>query len=219
MPSLLPVQIVLVGKAPAPGRSKTRLTPPLSPTEAAEVAAALLTDAVNAVNETPVVRRVLALDGAPGPWLPADWDLLTQRGHGLGERLCHAALDAYEALPAPVLLLVTDTPLLTPALLAQACGLLLDEEHHAVLGRAPDGGWWTLGMRRPHPEAFTEVPMSTDHTGRVEREVLERLGMRTAGLPELSDIDVVGDLVAIRPHLDPASALARVMTGLAAEVA
>jgi rSAM/selenodomain-associated transferase 1 len=217
--SPLPVQIVLVGKAPTPGRSKTRLTPPLSPTQAAEVAAALLVDAINAVNATPVVRRVMALDGAPGPWLPAEWDLLTQRGGDLGERLCQAALDAYDVLPVPVLLLVTDTPLLTPALLSQACGLLLGAEHDAVLGHAPDGGWWTLGMRRPHPRAFLGVPMSTDHTGKVQRQVLERLGMRTARLPELSDIDVADDLVAIKPYLDPASELGRVISELSADVA
>ena len=67
---LLAAQVVVIAKEPIPGRVKTRLTPPFTPEEAAALAEASLTDTLAAVADTTVARRVLALDGTPGRWLP-----------------------------------------------------------------------------------------------------------------------------------------------------
>src|SRR5437879_13795216 len=80
--------IIVVAKDPRPGRVKTRLCPPCSPTEAATLAEAALRDTLAAAVRTePAGRVVLALDGEPGSWLPRGVDVIRQRGHGLAARL------------------------------------------------------------------------------------------------------------------------------------
>ena len=71
----LAAQIVVIGKAPVPGRVKTRLTPPFSPGQAAQLAEAALADTLAAAAQVSVTRRVLALDGQPGDWLPAGFEV------------------------------------------------------------------------------------------------------------------------------------------------
>ena len=91
---LLAAQIVVIAKEPYPGRVKTRLTPPFTPVQAAELAAASLSDTLAAVAETTVARRVIALEGTPGRWLPPGFDVIGQRGAGLDERIAWALADA-----------------------------------------------------------------------------------------------------------------------------
>ena len=64
------VNLLIIAKAPIPGRSKTRLCPPCTPLEAARIAEAALADTIAVVMATPGVRPILALDGEPGSWLP-----------------------------------------------------------------------------------------------------------------------------------------------------
>jgi uncharacterized protein len=182
--------IAVIAKAPAPGRSKTRLCPPCTPEQAAALAEAALADTLQAVAATPAARRVLVLDGAPGPWLPDGFDVIPQRGDGLGERLGNAFAD----IAGPALVVGMDTPQLTSTLLAQA---LLALEHGAVIGGAADGGYWAIGLRSPAPGAFARVPMSAPETGRVQRARLRALGIAFAELPVLRDVDTFADAVAV----------------------
>jgi glycosyltransferase A (GT-A) superfamily protein (DUF2064 family) len=129
------VALVVIAKAPAPGRSKTRLCPPCTPGQAAALAAAALRDTLAAVASTPARRRIVALDGEPDGWLPPGFALHAQRGTGLGERLA----DALAAAGGPALVVGMDTPQLTPALLRHAAGRLVEPGVDAVLGPALDG--------------------------------------------------------------------------------
>src|SRR5438105_3192912 len=86
--------VLVLAKAPEPGRVKTRLCPPLSPAQAADVATAALADTLDAVVACGAERRILALDGRPGPWLPAGFEVIEQRGAGLAERLANAWMAA-----------------------------------------------------------------------------------------------------------------------------
>jgi uncharacterized protein len=187
------VALVVIAKAPAPGRSKTRLCPPCTPEQAAMLAAAALSDTLAAVVATPASRRILALDGEPDGWLPPGFELHAQRGAGLGERLGHALA----AAGGPALVVGMDTPQLTPALLRVAAGRLREPEVDAVLGPAMDGGYWTIGLRRPDPAAFEGVPMSSAETCAAQRARLGELGLRTAELPALRDVDTIADAAAV----------------------
>ena len=183
------VALVVIAKAPAAGRSKTRLCPPCTPEQAAQLAEAALTDTLAAVAATPARRRLLALDGEPDRWLRPGFELHAQRGHGLGERLS----DALVAAGGPALVVGMDTPQLTPAVLTTAARRLLEPGVDAVLGPALDGGYWTIGLRRPDPRVFDDVPMSSTSTGRVQLARLESLGLRTVRLPALRDVDTIED--------------------------
>ena len=187
------VALVVISKAPLPGRCKTRLCPPCEPAEAARLGEAALRDTLAAVAHTPARRRLLALDGEPGAWLRPGFDLHAQRGGDLGERLGHAL----GAAGCAAVLVGMDTPQLTPALLAAAGRRLLEPGIDAVLGPALDGGYWTIGLRRPDPRVFEGVPMSTERTGKLQLQRLRALGLRVAILPTMRDVDTMDDALCV----------------------
>jgi rSAM/selenodomain-associated transferase 1 len=187
--SALAAQIMVIAKEPVPGRVKTRLTPAYTPAEAAELAEAALTDTLAAVVAANVTRRILALAGAPGRWLPPGFDVIAQRGGGLDERLAWALADALVACPAPLVFIGMDTPQVTPGLLAQAVEPLVSGAADATFGPAEDGGFWLLGLREIDPALVLGVPMSRSDTGARQLARLHHAGLRVRLLPELTDVD------------------------------
>ena len=180
--------LLVIAKAPAPGRVKTRLTPPCTPQEAAALAAAALDDTLAAAAKALLpARRVLVLEGEPGSWIPDAFEVIPQRGDGLGERLAAAFADA----DGPAFLVGMDTPQLTPALLD--AGLEALDGADAAFGAALDGGYWGLGLRRPDPEVFRDVPMSHPCTGLAQSVRLAELGLSTAVLAPMLDVDTIED--------------------------
>jgi uncharacterized protein len=181
-------QVIVIAEAPVPGLVKTRLTPPLRPREAALVAEAALADTLEVVAAVPAARRLLVLDGAPGPWLPAGFDVIGQRGAGPGERLAAAFADAHAAVPLPMVLIGTDTPQVTAVMLGDAVASLESGEADAVFGPAANGGFWLLGLRRPDRSLLAGVPMDAPESGRVLLERLAGDGLRVALAPRLTDL-------------------------------
>ena len=199
--------IAVIAKAPVAGRSKTRLTPPCTPEQAAALASAALADTLAAVAATPGARRVLVLDGAPGPWLRPGFEVLAQRGAGLAERLAAAFADIGE----PALVVGMDTPQLTPAMLRHALDRLAGAD--AVLGAACDGGYWAIGLRAADDAVFAGVPMSEPRTCAVQRARLHALGLATRELPGLRDVDDIADAHAVAA-LAPRTRFARTLAAL-----
>jgi rSAM/selenodomain-associated transferase 1 len=181
--------LIVLAKAPLPGRVKTRLTPPLRPEEAAALACAALEDTLAAMAGSRLAERlVVALDGEPGHWLPAEFEVIAQRGEGQAERLAAA----FEDVGDPALLVAMDTPQVTPQLLDAGLARLADGAD-AVFGPATDGGYWTIGLARPDARVFAGVPMSSSHTGAAQRARLQALGLATHHLPPLRDVDTFDD--------------------------
>ncbi|MBN1093420.1 DUF2064 domain-containing protein [Blastococcus sp. TML/M2B] len=211
---------LVITKAPVPGRSKTRLTPPCSPDQAAAIAAAAVGDTLDAVRAAPVAGRVVALDGPPGALDLTGFAVVPQVQGDLGTRLAAAFTDAMAGSTAPVLLIGMDTPQVTPELLAR-CAERLEAAGPgtAVLGTAPDGGWWALGVHRPEDAAvLATVPMSREDTAVRTRAALEGRGLVVVDLPELTDIDHFPDAVAVAALCAPGSRTARAVAATAADV-
>jgi rSAM/selenodomain-associated transferase 1 len=217
MASMLPVTLIVIAKEPVPGRVKTRLTPPFSPEQAAALAEAALADTLDAVAAAPVARRVLALAGTPGSWLPPGFEVIAQRGGGLDERLAaafdDAAFDAAGGAGLPMVLIGMDTPQVTPALLAEAARPLVSGAADAVFGPAADGGYWLLGLRSPDPSLLLGVPMSRPDTGRAQLARLAAGGLRVAMLPELTDVDHAADAERVAADI-PGSRFAQAIGAL-----
>jgi rSAM/selenodomain-associated transferase 1 len=200
--------VLITAKSPIPGRVKTRLTPPLSPMQATELAAAALLDTLDVAVQALDGRRdhvVVSLDGAPREAAFVDLEtelagciVTAQRGEQFGARLRHAHEDAAAAHPGrPVVQVGMDTPQLRPDSLRAAAAHLLDGSD-AVVGPADDGGWWLLGLADPEFAAVLPgVPMSTADTGRLTCEALEQLGLRLVQVEPAVDVDTYPDAVQV----------------------
>jgi len=228
--------IAVIAKAPAAGRSKTRLTPPCTPEQAAVIAAASVGDTLDAVRAAPVADRVVALDGHPGALDLDGFTVVPQVDGDLGTRLAAAFADAMTDGPVPTLLIGMDTPQVTPQLLADCLDrLVAGGPGTAVLGTAPDGGWWALGLHSALAAlVLPAVPMSRDDTAQrtraaleeagltvldlpaLTRAALEATGLTVLDLPELTDIDHFPDAVSVAALCPPDSRTRRVVDGIAA---
>ncbi|MEU5211604.1 DUF2064 domain-containing protein [Streptomyces sp. NPDC020742] len=198
-----PATLLVIAKEPVPGRVKTRLTPPYTPVEAAALAEAALTDTLHTVLRAPARRRVLVLDGRPGPWLPPGFEVVPQESGGLDERIAGAFDDCDDG---PALLVGMDTPQLTADVLS-AVGR---DGHDAWFGPAADGGFWALGFADPARAGslVRGVPMSTDRTGAIQRLRLAQAGLTVGDLPMLRDVDTAADAVSVARLCPPASRFA-----------
>ncbi len=202
--------VLVLAKAPQPGRVKTRLCPPLTEHEASAVAAAALTDTIRTIASVPGIQRVLAvtgeLDRAQGAGMIIEalrgFMIIEQRGDGLAERIVNAHRDCG---PGPVFQVGMDTPQLTEELIIAALRELTEEAGpDATLGPATDGGWWGLGLRRTARAApVGEVRMSTPNTGSDTLAALRSHGLRVSLLDPLRDVDTIADaraVAATAPH-------------------
>ena len=210
-------QVLVITKAPVPGRSKTRLTPPCSPDQAAGIAAAAVGDTLDTVRAAPVAGRVVVLDGHPGALDLDGFTVVPQIEGTLGARLAAAFADAMATGPVPTLLIGMDTPQVTAELLVR-CASLLESAGPgtAVLGTAPDGGWWALGLHSAEPAAvLAGVPMSRDDTAVLTRAALEATGLTVHELPQLTDIDHFPDALAVAGECPATSRTSLVVASVA----
>jgi rSAM/selenodomain-associated transferase 1 len=190
------VAIGLIAKSPVAGEVKTRLCPPLSPAEAATVAADLLLDtASNAAATGHAVVCVHHGEADPlrallGPRIA----LLAQRGDGLGARLAAAQADLHGQGHDRVLLLGADCPTADPDLLRVALAALDDAD--VVFGPAADGGYTMIGTRAPTPHLFPGVAMGTAAVLEQTLALARAAGTKVALVGERHDLDVAADFAA-----------------------
>jgi glycosyltransferase A (GT-A) superfamily protein (DUF2064 family) len=197
--------VLVMAKAPVPGQVKTRLCPPLSYAQAGAIAEAALADTLDAVARCGADRKVVALEGRPGPWLPPGFEVIRQRPGGLDRRLAGAWAD----VGGPGLQIGMDTPQVTAALLDSCLEKTFSPEATASLGLAGDGGWWAIGLSALWGvDVFTGVPMSTPATGRAQLDRLTETGHVVARLPELDDVDRFDDAGRVA-RMAPAGGFAR----------
>ncbi len=202
-----------MAKQPVPGKVKTRLCPPCTPEQASGLALAALEDTLDTVSATPAGRRILLLDGQFDA--PDGWDVVAQRGDGLGDRLANGFADAARDPGGgkPALLIGMDTPQVTAALLRDLCNRLSDVD--AVLGPAVDGGWWALALREPaHGGLLADVPMSRPDTGVRTLEALRCAGLSVAMAPALRDVDTADDLAEVAAQCQPGNRFAQAVRRL-----
>ncbi|HEY4267933.1 MAG TPA: DUF2064 domain-containing protein [Galbitalea sp.] len=184
--------LVIIAKETIPGRVKTRLHPPLSLEQAAELAAAAIQDTLAAVADLPATRRILAFDGNLYPPGSESCEIVHQVSGGLDARL-GAIFDECEG---PTVLIGMDTPQVNARHLAP----VFDDwpaDIDAWFGPATDGGFWALALREPDGDLIRGVPMSRDDTGAMQLRNLHVAGLRVGYLPELMDVDTIDDARAV----------------------
>ena len=212
--------IAVMAKAPRPGLVKTRLTPFLHPEEAAQMSAAFLRDittnialAAQSAAISPWIAYAPAgsaalFDGmlAPGTRLVlADGTIPAPLGvEGFGRCLLHAVLTLLDGDAAAVCLLNSDSPTLPTALLVQAAQALAAPGDRVVLGPAEDGGYYLIGMKRPHAGLFANIDWSTDRVAQQTRDRAAASGLEVVELATWFDVDdaaAMRRLIAPQPHV------------------
>jgi len=209
-PALRTPAIAVMAKAPVPGLAKTRLAPALGSEGAAALALRLLQHAVAqavAAGLGPVTlwaapdvhHPVFArLQAQHGLWLAAqaEGDIGRRMAHvfgaSYGQTVGRAVGPSFGPARGPLLLMGTDLPGLTAAVLREAAAALAD--HDAVFVPALDGGYGLVGLHRPAPGLFDGVAWSTPQVMAQTRQRLAAAGLRHAELPPLADIDEPADL-------------------------
>ncbi|MCU1387812.1 MAG: cofC 1 [Ilumatobacteraceae bacterium] len=206
--------VIVIAKAPLAGRVKTRCTPPCSPAQAAQLAEAALVDTLRAVDACSASRVVIALDGAPGSWLPTRFEVQPQCGGSLGDRLDHA----FRSVAAPAFLIGMDTPQITVHMIDRALERLRSPSSpDALVGPSEDGGFWSLGLRDPAADLCHDVPMSRNDTCSMLLRGLRRRGLSHEMLAVLTDVDDFATALDVA-GLAPNSRFAETIDRIAGEI-
>ncbi len=177
-------------KMPQPGRVKTRLAQSLGAEAACSAYQSLVDDLVsNLAGIGSVEIRVSPDDGRPGEigWLRDGWRVQGQGQGDLGERLDRGFRSAFEAGCRRVLAIGSDCPYVTEDLIREALESVAEDT--LVLGPAPDGGYWLIGMGRHAAALFEGIEWSTESVFDATCQRAEQLGLRVQQLPVLEDID------------------------------
>jgi uncharacterized protein len=206
--------LAVMAKAPRPGKVKTRLSPPLTPDQAAQLNNCFIRDTTENIHQVTegsnsagiVVYTPVGDETAFDNLLPPGFLLLGQRGDGFGERLTHACEDLFACEFSAVCLIDSDSPTMPQAALLQAVEWLSRPGDRVVLGGSDDGGYYLIGVKRVHRRLFQQIDWSTE---RVLAQTLERareIGLNAELLPAWYDVDDAATLERLRIELGEASA-------------
>src|SRR5262249_15766697 len=185
--------VVIMAKAPQAGEVKTRLCPPLSLADAAELYSRFLLDKIEQVRSlkatglaiayAPAEARAFFEQAAPG------FVLGGHAGDGLAEGVANSLGEILDEGYGGVLAIDSDTPTLPLGFLQQAIDLVMRPEIDVVLGPTEDGGYYLIGLRTVHRELFEAMAWSTNQVlGETVRRS-DAKGLRVACLPVWYDID------------------------------
>lgn len=198
--------MAIMAKAPRAGKVKTRLAPPLTLQETAELNICFLRDTAATLDAlhgaaplicyTPVGEES-AFDGL----FPETFALIPQRGEGFGERLHAAATDILACGFGAVCLIDSDSPTVPPATFAQAVGALAEPGDRVVLGPSHDGGYYLIGLKLAHAEPFHSINWSTEHVAEETRQRCKEAGLELVELPLWYDVDDARTLAILEREL------------------
>jgi uncharacterized protein len=184
-------------KAPQPGKVKTRLTPPLTPEEAAQLNTCFLRDLsvsiLQAGGQSPAKGvAVYTPRGAETSYaniLPEDFILLPQRAGDFGARLISAAEDLFAVGFGSVCLINSDSPTVPAESFAEAAIELANPGDRVILGPSKDGGYYLIGLKRMHRRLFEEIDWSTDRVCQQTKDRATELHLPIHELATGLDVD------------------------------
>ena len=207
-PQLSTIAVAMVCKTPAPGQSKTRLSPPLRPDECAAISACFIQD----VSRT--IAR-LAEDGDVSGYalytpqgseaalraiLPAGLAVLPQsreRPRGPPDPRLD---DLLKAGHHGAILVNADSPTL-PLSILRAAVEAVQRGDNVVLGPAHDGGYTLVGLSKTHPRLFKDIPWSTSDVYRLTLDRAGEIGLPVVDVPGWYDVDDQASLQMLEEEL------------------
>lgn len=198
--------LVVMAKAPRPGRVKTRLSPPLTLDQTAALNICFLRDTTENLASIPGSAGLISYtpvgdEALFAGLLPATFALVPQRGDGFGERLLAAAEDILAIGYGAVCLIDSDSPTVPAAAYRQAVSALAAPGDRIVLGPSHDGGYFCIGLKHPHPEPFERISWSTAAVCAETRQRCAARALEVVELPTWYDVDDAGTLDLLTAEL------------------
>jgi len=191
--------LLLFSRYPTPGKVKTRLIPGLGAEGAASLQRCLTRHILGVARrfvETAKIDLEVWFDGSRITLMQRMFGMefcyRPQGGGDLGQRMVQAFAAAFGQGRRQVVLMGSDCPEISEALLAESFFLL--EGYDLVLGPAKDGGYYLIGLRTWHPELFRDIPWGTGEVLEKTLAAARRLKLPVALLESLTDIDRPEDL-------------------------
>jgi uncharacterized protein len=190
--------LAVMTKAPEAGRVKTRLTPPLSAEEAAALNVCFLRDTTAAISRTAdatkkaqgiAVYTPVGAEAAYAGILPADFQLVPQRGEAFGDRLSAATEDLLALGFDSLCLIDSDSPTLPERAFAEAIEFLARPEDSVVLGPSDDGGYYLIGLKKLHRRLFEGIDWSTERVLEQTIAAAREIELPVHLLPTWYDVD------------------------------
>jgi rSAM/selenodomain-associated transferase 1 len=189
--------VAVMTKAPQAGRVKTRLTPPLSPEEAAGLNTCFLRDTAEAIVQATAGGRALGIGvytpvGAEAAYagiLPPEFALVPQRGDAFGERLAAATEDLLSLGFESLCLIDSDSPTVPESIFAEAVEVLSRAGDTIVLGPSDDGGYYLIGLKKPHQRLFERIEWSSERVLQQTVAAAAELDVPVHLLPTWYDVD------------------------------
>jgi rSAM/selenodomain-associated transferase 1 len=203
-----PVAIGIMCKTPIPGSSKTRLSPPLSAAECAEISACFIRDLANTIDELSLSADVVpyAVYTPKGSeeslrrLLPDSFRLALQCEGGFGVRLLQGTVDLLNDGHSGAILVNSDSPTLPKAILKQAVDAVADGDN-VTLSPAIDGGYTLIGLSKPHARLFEDIPWSTSEVYRLTLERAREIGLAAKIVHGWYDVDDSASLKMLEDEL------------------
>jgi rSAM/selenodomain-associated transferase 1 len=187
----------IMTKAPQAGKVKTRLTPPLTAAESAEINSCFLSDLARSIKLASLQSPSLGVGiytpiGAESAYeniLPDSFFLIPQRGDSFGERLAFATEDLLKVGFEAVCLINSDSPTVPTSSFVEAVEELMKPGDRIVLGPSDDGGYYLIGLKKLHRRIFEEIDWSTKHVFDQTRQRAAEIGLDVHLLPHGFDVD------------------------------
>jgi uncharacterized protein len=201
--------IAVMAKASIPGRTKTRLVPPLTPDEATACNTAFLRDVADNILAASVEASIAGYMAFGPPEsrpffrenLPDDIGLIDAWYPDFGDCLFCTLAALLQQGHRSAVVLNSDSPTLPTALLVETAHVLARPGDRVVLGPAHDGGYYLLGLKDTHRRLFQDITWSTEHVARQTLDRAAELGLPVHLLPEWYDVDEVRTLRMLQTEL------------------
>ncbi|HEY3306238.1 MAG TPA: TIGR04282 family arsenosugar biosynthesis glycosyltransferase [Candidatus Binatia bacterium] len=193
--------LVVMAKAPVAGEVKTRLVPPLTLDEAAELYRCLLLDLLENFAAFETADRYVVFSPPSAARLfdeiaPPGFICFPQQGADLGDRMRSIFEDLFERGYERIVVIGSDLPVFPSSFLSDAFRALA-ESARVVLGPSRDGGYYLIGLSRLVPEIFSDMAWGSERVFEATRRKLSRIGIEPVLLPVWFDVDRVEDLPAL----------------------
>ena len=191
-----PVAVGIMCKTPTAGASKTRLSPPLSSAECAEISACFITDLANTIDQISRTGDVVPYavytpqgsEEALRRLLPESFRLVLQCDGDFGQRLLQGTIDLLDAGHSGAILVNSDSPTLPAAVLQQAVDAVGDGDN-VTLSPAVDGGYTLIGLSKPHVHLFEDIPWSTSEVYRLTLQRAQEISLTAQIVHGWYDVD------------------------------